>query len=611
MHKRIIISGLFVATSLALSISDVNFPVDPAWGTVIISGAPIVYSALRKLFFNKGLARISSALLISIAMIAAIATKEVFAAGEIAFIMAIGELLEELTINRAQRGINKLIELTPATARRINRDNEEVIDVDKINEGDILRVLPGEKIPADGVVIGGSTSVDQSVVTGESLPVDKEEGDDIYCGTINKFGAFDMKVTQTGKNSTLGRMIELIEETQKNKATIQRTADKWASILVPVALILAIIAGLIKGNIQVAVTVLVVFCPCALVLATPTAIIAAVGQATKRGVLIKSGEALEKMANIDIVAFDKTGTLTYGNLCVSDILTFGNLSEEKFFNIVASCEKLSEHPLGRAVVLHAEEKYKIAYNSAESFSMHVGMGVTGRINGKKYFCGNEKLMSEYGIHLTANVFSSVKKLQDEGKATIIVSSENEVLGVIGLSDTMRENIQAVIQNISKMGISSMLLTGDGENAANYIAGKTGVGNVCSGMLPEDKAGIISSIRSRGKKICMIGDGVNDAPALKNCDVGIAMGNIGSDITIEAADIIFMNDDINNLIYLLRLSEATVKTIKISIAMSLIINFAAIILSFFEVLNPVLGALVHNAGSVFVILFAALLYDRKF
>ncbi len=607
----IIISGLFVAASLILSIFDINPVINPAWGAIIISGLPLIYSAGRKLLFNKGLKRISSALLISIAMIAAIVIKEVFAAGEVAFIMAIGELLEELTTGRARRGINKLIELSPVTARRITACDEEVIDAKQIAVDDILRVLPGEKIPADGVIIKGSTSVDQSVITGESLPVDKEEGDDIYCGTINRFGSFDMKVTQTGENSSLGRLIFLVEEARKNKAPMHRTADKWASILVPVALLLAIIAGSVKGNVQVAVTVLVVFCPCALVLATPTAIIAAIGQATKRGILIKSGEALEKMAKVDTVAFDKTGTLTYGNLCVSDVLVFGNNSEEELMKIAVGCEMLSEHPLGKAVVSCAKKKYNIVYEPVDAFNMQTGKGVSGRLNGKICLCGNEKLLADYGLQLSENQFSHVNRFRQEGKATVIVVCDNEILGVISLADTIRENTPAIIKKTGEMGIDSVLLTGDSENAGRYIAGNAGIEEVYSGLLPENKSETVYRMQCEGKTICMIGDGVNDAPALKSSDVGIAMATVGSDITIDAADIAFMNDDINNLPYLIRLSRAMVRTIKISIAISLIINFVAIILSFFEILNPVLGALVHNAGSVFVILFAALLYDRKF
>lgn len=607
-----IMSGLFIAASLILSIFDKKSPIDPAWGTVIISGIPLLYSAIRKLIFNKGLSRISSALLITIAMIAAIATKEVFAAGEVAFIMSIGEILEDFTTRRACRGLKKLIDLVPVKGRLVEGENEKIIDAQYIKTGDVLRVLPGEKIPSDGILIKGNSSVDQSIITGESLPVDKEIGDNVYCGTINRFGAFDMEVTQAGEDSSLCRLISMVEEARKKKAPTHKTADKWASILVPVALVIAIIAGLIKGNIQVAVTVLVVFCPCALVLATPTAIIAAIGQATKCGIVIKSGEALENLGKIDTVAFDKTGTLTYGKLTVSDLVVFENsISDNELLSIAASCESLSEHPLGKAIVAYAQEHNVKFSQSVDDFTMEAGKGVKCVIDGHKYLCGNERLLVDNNITLTKDEITCITAIKDQGKAIIVVSRENVKLGVIALSDTVRDNAPNVINQLNNMGINTVLLTGDSKRAANHISSLVNICSVEAELLPEDKAEAIHKMRSDGKHVCMIGDGVNDAPALKNSDVGVAMGTIGSDITIDAADVALINDNIEHLPYLMRLSKATIKTIKFSIALSLFINFAAIILSFFELLNPVLGALVHNAGSIFVILIAALLYDRKF
>ena len=321
-------------------------PFDPAWITVLISGIPLLYLAVWRIIYNPGISKISSALLITIAMFAAIAIGDLFAAGEVAFIMAIGAILEEMTTNRAKKGLKNLIRLAPTQGRRLKDGKEEMIPAEEIRHGDVLRILPGETIPVDGKILTGETSVDQSIMTGESLPVDKEVGEDVFCGTINCFGAIDITATKVGEDSSLQKLIRMVQDAENKQAPMQRIADKAASWLVPVALLIAIGAYIGTGNIVTAVTVLVVFCPCALVLATPTAIMAAIGQATKHGVIIKSGEALEKMGKVDTIAFDKTGTLTYGHLDVSDILTFDkNLDEMQLLALAASAETKSEHPL--------------------------------------------------------------------------------------------------------------------------------------------------------------------------------------------------------------------------------------------------------------------------
>ena len=342
----------FGGTPMQLSV----LPFDPAWVTVLISGIPLLYLAIWRIIYNPGISKISSALLISIAMFASIAIGDLFAAGEVAFIMAIGALLEEATTNRAKKGLNQLIRLAPTKGRRINNGTEEMVPAEEIRQGDTLRILPGETIPVDGTIIHGETSVDQSIMTGESLPVDKGVGDEVFCGTINRFGSIDMTATKVGENSSLQKLIRMVQEAENKQAPMQRIADKAASWLVPVALLIAILAYLFTKNIITAVTVLVVFCPCALVLATPTAIMAAIGQATRHGVIIKSGEALEKMGKVDTIAFDKTGTLTYGRLDVSDIVVFDEaMSETALLSLTASAEAKSEPPLGKAIVACARE----------------------------------------------------------------------------------------------------------------------------------------------------------------------------------------------------------------------------------------------------------------
>ena len=587
------------------------FPIDPAWVTVVISGLPLLYLAVWRIIHNPGISKISSALLISIAMFAAIAIGDLFAAGEVAFIMALGALLEDATTNRAKKGLKKLFTLAPTQGRRIRNGQEELIPAEQIQKGDLLRILPGETIPVDGTIVSGETSVDQSIMTGESLPVDKTTGEDVFCGTINRFGSIDITATKVGEDSSLQKLIRMVQDAENKQAPMQRIADRAASWLVPVALLIAILAYVFSGNIVTAVTVLVVFCPCALVLATPTAIMAAIGQATKHGVIIKSGEALEKMGKVDTIAFDKTGTLTYGRLEVSDVRpTSDALTGEDLLTLAASAEGKSEHPLGKAIVAHAKAQ-SLSLLDSQDFQMDAGKGIAAQIGEKHLLCGSEKYLREHGVPLDDAASTILDQLRTEGKASILVAAEGKCIGVIGLSDILRPEAKDMVSRLDAMHAKTVLLTGDNRKTADYFAGRVGIAEVRAELLPEEKVGSIESLRKEGRKVCMIGDGVNDAPALKTADVGVAMGSMGSDIAVEAADIALMSDDISKIPYLKRLSNATVATIKLSITLSMCINAAAIVLSLLELLNPTTGALVHNAGSCFVVLIAALLYDRKF
>ncbi len=603
-----IVGGLFLATSFILP--RIGYPEGEklAWVCVIICGIPLVYLSIWRLIHNKGISKISSALLISLAMVAAILIGDLFAAGEVAFIMQIGALLEDMTTDRAKKGLKNLIALSPQTGRVIKENQEMIVPIDQIQPKDVLRILPGETIPVDGIILSGETSLDQSVMTGESLPVDKTVGDSVYSGTINRFGSIDYEATRKGSDSSLQRLIKMVEDAEKNQAPTQRIADKWASWLVPIALLIALAAYFITGNIVRAVTVMVVFCPCALVLATPTAIMAAIGQATKHGVIIKSGEALEIMGKVDTIAFDKTGTLTKGQLTVSDIVSTSKLTEEQLLGICASAEQRSEHPLAKAVAEHAKKK-NISFEEVSDFKMYAGKGIQAVVSGTQYYFGNKKYIKEMNINLDSCT-DILNELGMQGKASILVADKNEVIGVIALSDTIRPEAPDIIKALQNLHTKCVLLTGDNDKAANYLAGKVGIHDIYSDLLPEQKVEGIQTLKQSGT-VCMIGDGVNDAPALKMADVGVAMGAMGSDIAIDAADIALMDDNISKLPYLKWLSNETLKTIKLAITLSMCINFVAIVLSVLGVLTPTTGALVHNAGSCFVVLLAALLYDRKY
>jgi len=401
----------------------------------------------------------------------------------------------------------------------------------------------------------------------------------------------------------------MVEDAENNQAPTQRIADKWASWLVPVALLIATAAFVFTGNIVRAVTVMVVFCPCALVLATPTAIMAAIGQATKHGVIIKSGDALEKMGKVDTIAFDKTGTLTRGDLQVSDLFSLSDLSGNDLLLIAASAESRSEHPLGKAITEKAVSS-GLKLQEISNFKMTAGKGISAELNGKLYHLGSDKYIGDAGIVIDGQAAMLLDKYRSEGKASVIVADERSVIGIIALSDTVRPEAAEIIKELTALNTETVLLTGDNKKAADYLAAKVGLSKVNADLLPEQKVESIAELRKAGT-VCMVGDGVNDAPALKTADVGVAMGAMGSDVAIEAADVALMTDDISKLPYLKWLSNTTVKTIKTAITLSMCINFIAVTLSVLGKLTPTTGALVHNAGSCFVVLLAALLYDRKY
>ena len=621
------LSGVMILLSFILSTMEIATPIDPAWISVIISGLPIIHEAVERLIERKGIAKISSPLLISTALIAALLIGDVFAAGEVAFIMALGEMLEDMTTDKAKVGLEKLINLTPQQGRRIINGKEELIPLEAIRINDVLRVLPGETIPIDGVIISGTSSVDQSIMTGESLPIDKGVGDEVFSGTLNRFGSMDIKATKVNEDSSLQKLIRMVKDAEGKKAPMQRIADKWASYLVPLAMLIAIAAYLVTDDIIRAVTVLIVFCPCALVLATPTAIMAAIGQATKYGVIIKSGEALENMGKVDTIAFDKTGTLTFGKLDVTNVIATSNVDVEDVLRLTASAESRSEHPLGKAITSHAG-KCDIELIEVEDFSMISGKGIIARAMNKgqgtsaiansvldprplTLIVGSEKYLNENGIDISSEAKETIERLRNQGKVSVLTAVNGEHVGIIALSDVIRPAAKSMTASLKDMNTQTVLLTGDNQRTAEYFARRASIESIKAELLPEDKVGNIVDLQKQGHTVCMIGDGVNDAPALKTADVGIAMGSMGSDIAIDAADIVLMNDDISRITYLKRLANATIKTIKFGISLSLLINFIAIILSLKGFLTPVTGALVHNGGSLLVIMIAAFLYDRNF
>ena len=588
--------------SLIISLFDlIPLPFDAAWIAIILCGIPIIMEAVIGLITAFD---IKADVLVSLALIASVCIGEDFAAGEVAFIMQLGALLEDLTVARARAGIEKLVHLTPRSARVITDDSEKIIPADQVAIGDRIRVLPGETVPVDGVILSGQTSINQAVMTGESLPVDKAAGDDVSSGTVNQFGAFVMKATKVGEDSSIQRMIRLVQSADAGKAKIVGLADRWATWIVVIALSAAALTWIFTGEIIRAVTILVVFCPCALVLATPTAIMAAIGNATKHGFLVREGDALERLAAVTKITFDKTGTLTCGTPKVTAVRSVSDFTEEEIYSFAAAAEQMSEHPLGKAVV----RCYGRKPAACSHFKMTPGEGVTAVVEGKVVKAGNLKLLK--GMMISKELAAGAGAYLNKGSTVIYIVIDEVPAGYLVLSDTVREESKDMIAALGRIGVRPVLLTGDNLHAANAIAGQLGIRDVHAGCLPEDKLDRIAAYQREGNAVCMIGDGINDAPALKMADVGIAMGGIGSDIAVDAADIALVDDEIRELPHLLSLSRRMMTTIKVNLTFSMGLNFLAIALAITGLLGPVIGALVHNAGSVLVIINSALLLNWK-
>ena len=598
----------FLAVSgIALLISifgGLDLPVDPAWVAILLCGVPILLEALHGLITAFD---IKADVLVSIALVASVIIGEDFAAGEVAFIMQLGALLEELTVARARAGIEKLVKLTPRTARVLHDGQADILPAEQVRVGDLVRVLPGETIPVDGVIVSDQTSVNQAIMTGESMPVDKSAGDSVASGTVNQFGSIDLRAGKVGEDSSIQRMIRLVQTADAGKAKIVGLADRWATWIVVIALSAAVLTWLFTGQIIRAVTILVVFCPCALVLATPTAIMAAIGNATHHGFLVREGDALERLASVRRVAFDKTGTLTLGAPRVAAVYTLcPELDEAALFTLVAAAEQLSEHPLGKAIVTSWRENGAGLLPAADQFQMLPGRGVQAVVEGRTILAGNRAMLAEQGIPLPQAAARAADASLEEGCTVIYIACDNRAVGLLALSDTVRPEAHAALAEVQALGVEPVLLTGDNEKAARHLARQLGINSWHAGCLPQDKLRYMDDSLAEGQPVAMIGDGINDAPALKRAQVGIAMGGIGSDIAVEAADIALINDDLRELPHLVALSRRMMFVIRCNLTFSMALNFLAITLAITGLLNPVVGALVHNAGSVFVILHSAFL-----
>lgn len=597
---------------------------NPAWIALLICGVPIFVSAIKLL--SKG--KVKANTLISIAMLACVALEiagffvdtesglshnhsYVFAAAEIAFLMSLGSFIEDLTVKKCRSGIEKVVNLLPKDAFVLTDGEWVNTPTDEIKAGDMILVKSGEVIAVDGIVKKGNASIDQSSVTGEYLPFDASENSPVYGGTINLSGVIEIEATKAAEDTVVAKMAKLTLEAEGKKAPISRLADKWVTVIIPVVIVTSILVGIISSfgfklspveSLIRAITILVVFCPCAFALATPTAIAAGLGNSAMGGVLIKSGESLEELSKIKIVCFDKTGTLTEGKIKLDRILSLAE-KEDELLKLVASLERYSEHPLSLAVLEYYNKK---DYFSAKDIQTAAGEGIKGKVDGKFV----EVISYGAAIKRDVNAEKAAEEFLEQGKTLSFVFIDGKLGGVLAFSDTIRADAKELIDTLKARGYIPYMLTGDNEKSAKFIADKCGIENVYASLMPSDKLDIIEKLQSEGKKVCMLGDGINDAPALKLANVSFAMGAMGSDIAIDSADVAIMDNNVAKLADTLKLSKRVVGTIKRNIVIALAINITAVLLSLFGYLTPVTGALVHNGTSILVVASSALLLYRK-
>ncbi|MFH1332557.1 MAG: heavy metal translocating P-type ATPase [archaeon] len=494
-------------------------------------------------------------------------------------LVMLGKYLEARAKGKTSEAIKKLMKLAPKTATIIRNGKEVTIKVDDVKAGDIVIVKPGERIPVDGIITAGESSIDESMITGESIPVEKKKGSTVIGGTINKHGSFHFKATKVGAETTLAHIIKLIEEAQGQKAPIQRFADQVSAYFVPIVIIIAIITfvtwfgifhATIPFSLLAAVAVLVIACPCALGLATPTAIMVGTGKGAQAGVLIKGGEALETAHKLDAIIFDKTGTITRGEPEVTDVVSLGKMSGKEVLTIAASIEKNSEHPLADAIVEKGKHE-NVRFEKVTKFKAIPGKGITGQVGKKKILFGNVKLMKENKVSVNEN---SVSRMEEEGKTVMILAVDKKAAGIIAVADTIKKEAPTAIAKLKKMKIDLYMITGDNKRTANAIARKAGITKVFAEVMPEDKVNYVKMLQQKNKKVAMVGDGINDAPAIAQADIGIAMGS-GTDVALETGNIVLMKNDLNDVVKAIRLSRFTMKKIRQNMFWALFYNVLGI------------------------------------
>ena len=570
-------------------------------------GGYLRFLAGFKDIFNR---KITVNVFVAVALIATLAIGEFRPAAIIVFIMAVAGALESYTLDKTRRSIRNLLDLAPKTATIRRNDEEVVIPVNEVQVGDIVVVRPGGRIPVDGIVLAGQSCVNQAPITGESMPVEKFQGSEVFGGTLNETGRLEIRTDKVGKDTTLARIVHLVEQAQGTKAPIQNLADRFTTWFLPAVLVLAVIAFLISGNIKVAVSVLLVACPCAFAIATPTAVTAGISNMARRAVLIKGGIFLELAKKIDVLLVDKTGTFTFGRPKVVEIVTFDGMLEKDVLRLAAIAEKYSEHPLARSVMTRAKE-YGISVPDPHDFKIEVGMGVTAQLDGQKILVGKDKFLRDKGIFVTEDIYGEISAQSEQGRTAILVANNMKPVGLVAIADEIRSETPHAIASLKAMGIKKIImLTGDNHKVAKAVAEEIGVDDFQAELLPEQKLQYVEKLQKQGLLVGMIGDGINDAPALALADVGIAMGAAGTDVAVETADVTLMNDDLSQVVNFMEMSRKVMLRIKLNIFFSMIYNVIGFILAGFGMLTPVVAVLFQEAGCITVVFSSTLLLWAK-
>jgi Cd2+/Zn2+-exporting ATPase len=606
--QRVLISGILIVTSLALgklaSSPDISNILMIA--AAIIAGYPIAINAIRALRYKI----LGIDALVTLAVIGALIIKEYWEAAAVTFLFMLGNYLESKTLEKTRTAIKALLSLAPDIARVIRNGEEIELSPEDVIEGDIVIIRPGEKIPVDGTVTEGSAYVNQAPITGESMPVSKDINDGVFSGTVIESGYLKVRADRVGEDTTFSRILQMVEEAQDKKAKTQKFLEVFSRYYTPSIMILAVIVFIITRDAELSLTLLVISCPGALVISTPVSIVAGIGNGAKQGVLIKGGEIIEKLGTVKVLTFDKTGTLTEGKPKVTNIKSFG-ISEEELLRLASSAEMYSEHPLARAILEEAGSKPIGSLISPDETYMITGQGLRAKLGDKIILVGNRKLMNENGLKIPEDIEEYLKNEESEGQTAVIVADLEKIIGVVSIADTLRKDAGILIKKLKASGIrKAVMLTGDNKRAAAAIAKKIGLDDYYAELLPEDKVSMLNKLQKEFGTTAMVGDGVNDAPALASADLGIAVGGAGADVAMETADVVLMSNEIKKLSYAIGLSRATVKNMKQNIYFAIIVVGLLLAGVLAKVVFLSSGMLVHELSVLAVILNAIRLLKYK-
>ena len=581
---------------------------------LVIGGFIVIRSTLLATIKKR---KVTAGLLVVLALIGTTYVGEYLSGSIVSFMMIFGEFLEDLTMKKTQNAVRSLIKLVPHKCRKKIGDKFELVSIREVRPGDIIQVIAGEKIPVDGIINNGQATINEAAITGESMPVDKSVHDKVFVGTLNENGVIEILTEKIGNETILGQIIKTVKNAQENKGNAQKTADKFAEFFLPTILFICFVTAILTKDIIRVMSILVIACPCALVLATPTAVIASVGNAAKKGVLIKGGVVIEEFAKVTTICFDKTGTITKGTPEVVDMFICDESKKQEFLETLAIVEKNSGHPIGKSIVKYLVNKENIDMNNIPNgeFDMLFGRGVKVKLDEKIYEVSNRRALEELNFEgsNSEKIYEFLDHEEKLGRTALVVLSNQNVLGCLSVADTVRPYIKDAINELKTLGIEDfIMLTGDNEYTASAICEEVGIEHFKANLLPQEKLDYIKKLQSEGKHVAMIGDGINDAPALTLANVGIAMGMAGTDIASDASDITLMSDRIDFLCETLALSKRTYFIIKQNIwVFAVLVNIIGILLSGLGFLNPIAAAIIHNASSIFVVLNSSRMLGYKY